>query len=153
MQLNEHTMSTLSKILTLVLLCTITFSCGEEESEPASENEEIIQLQKLAKTWIPVTIMKDDEEVSSRFPGFTITFTQQKTYATTLNRGGFDVEPFKASGTWDFGDNNLNVVSRDDGVDMNISVTETRLTLRFQIVNPNGRTLGLGEYDFELAPQ
>lgn len=146
-------MNTLRKILTLVLLCTIAFSCGEEESEPAPENEETTQLQKLAKTWVPVSIMKDDEDIIGRFTGFTITFTQQKTYTTTPSRGDFDVEPFKPSGAWDFRGDNLNIIARDDGVDMNISVTETRLTLQFQIANPNGRTWGIGEYDFELVPQ
>lgn len=146
-------MKPLRKILILILLGIITFSCGEEESEPAPENEEAVQLQKLAKTWVPVSVMKDDEDVSNRFTGFTITFTQQKTYTTTPSRGDFDVEPFKSSGAWDFRGDNLNIIARDDGVDMNLSVTETRLTLRFQIANPNGRTLGIGEYDFELTPQ
>lgn len=145
-------MNTLSKILSFLLLGMMVFSCGEEGSEPAPENEETIQLQKLAKTWQPVTVMKDDEDVTGRFTGFTVTFTQQKTYATTPERGGYDVEPFKPNGSWDFKDNNLNIISRDDGVDMNISVTETKLTLRFQIANPNGRVQGIGTYDFELVP-
>ena len=146
-------MNTLRKILFLVLLGMIAFSCAEEGGEPIPEDEEAIQLQKLAKTWKPVTIMKDDEDITGRFTGFTITFTQQKTYTTTPNRGDFDVEPFEASGAWNFLSNNLNVITRDDEVDMNISVTDIKLTLRFQIANSNGRILGIGEYYFELAPQ
>lgn len=146
-------MNTLSKILSLLLLSILAFSCGEEGSDPPPKSEETIQLEKLAKTWQPLTVMKDDEDVTGRFTGFTLTLTQQKTYTTTPSRGDYDVEPFKASGTWDFKDNNLNIITRDDSIDMNISVTETQLTLQFQVENPNGRRLGIGEYNFELTPQ
>ncbi len=146
-------MNTLHKILFLMLLGIIAFSCSEEGSDPVPEDKEALQLQKLVKTWKPVAVMKDDVDVTSRFAGFTLTITGQKTYTTTPDRGGFDVEPFKANGTWDFKGDNLNILTRDDGVDMNVSITETRLNLQFQIANPNGRVLGIGEYNFELVSQ
>jgi len=146
-------MNTLHQILSILLLAIFAFSCSEESSDPVPENAETVQLKKLAQTWEPITVMKDDENVTGRFNGFTITFTQQKTYATTPDQGGYDVDPFQANGTWDFKGDNLNIISRDDGVDMNLSVTETKLTLQFQIANPNGRVLGIGEYNFELAPK
>lgn len=150
-------MNSIGKILICVLLGMMIFACGEENNDPdptpEPEDEETLQIEKLAKIWKLGTVMKDDEDVTDRFTGFTITFTQQKTYTTTPERGDFDVAPFPDSGAWDFRNDNLNVIARSDGIDMNITVTESKLTLQFQISTPNGKTLGIGEYDFELVPQ
>lgn len=150
-------MNTIGKILICILFGMMALACGEEKSDPtptpAPEDKEAVQLQKLAKTWKTVSVMKDDEDVTNRFTDFTITFTKQKSYTTTPSRGNFDVAPFPASGAWDFRDDNLNLIARSDGVDMDITVTESKLALQFQISNPNGKVLGLGEYNFALVPQ
>lgn len=58
-----------------------------------------------------------------------------------------------ASGTWTFNNDGATEILRDDDVVMTISsVTETALTLRFAIEDPNARTSGIyGNWQFTCS--
>ena len=95
---------------------------------------------------------------STKLISFIITFikyipTKSKSYSSTPERGVYDFEPFKPSGSWDFKDNNLNVINRNDDVEMDVVVSEKNLKLNFLITEANGRLAGLGEYQFDLVSQ
>lgn len=108
-------------------------------------------MEKLAKTWGLGTIRYDDEDITSQFDGFALTITKDKKYTTTGKMGNYDHPPFEASGSWDFADEDLNLINRDDGVNIRIQVTDNTLALTFTITETNGRVSGLGgEYRFDL---
>ena len=110
-------------------------------------------MNKLAKTWVLETAVYGDDDVTDRFDGFTLTITKSKSYTTTGSLGDYDYEPFKTSGTWDFKGDNLNVMTRNDDVDMAVSVTDAELTLGFTMTEANGRIEGLGLYQFNFVAQ
>ena len=135
----------------LVVLPAITFMDCSSSDDPASEpTEEEKQIQRLAKTWVLGSVEYGGDNISDRFDDFALTFTASKTYTATGSLGDFDYEPFKTSGTWVFKDGNLNLLARNDGVDMTAQVTDNTLTLTFNFTEANGRVAGLGEYKFDL---
>lgn len=143
--------SGISFILRVVILLTC-LHCSSSDPEPELTEEEK-QMERLTKTWVLGTVRYGEENISGRFDGFVLTLTDAKTYTAGGNLGDYDFEPFKASGSWDFKNNNLNLLSRNDGVDMSAQVTDNSLVLIFTMTEANGRVAGLGEYRFDLVVQ
>ncbi|GEM_PF-3466980 len=144
-----------NSILYSLMIFILATSCSSdpEEQKPQLAEEET-QTNLLAKTWILGEVLHESEIVTERFEGFTLTFTTDKKYLSTHASGGYDEEPFKASGSWDFKNGNLNVISRDDGVDMDVVASENNLMLVFFLISESSsRIAGLGEYRFELISQ
>ncbi len=131
----------------VLCLCQCS-SSGDPEPEPNAEEK---QVNMLAKTWTPGIVMHGGDDVTHRFGDFVLTITKNKSYATSGKLGDFDYEPFKSSGTWDFMDNNLNRIARNDGVEMDVQVSDDELILTFSISESNGRIAGLGSYRFQLV--
>ena len=135
----------------LVALLFILTNCSSS-SDPAPQlTEEEVQINKLSKTWVLGTVVYTDDDVTDRFDDFSLTFTKSKTYTAAGSLGDYDFEPFKASGTWDFKSGDLNVITRNDGVNMEVSVTDNALFLTFNMTEANGRLAGLGSYRFDLV--
>jgi len=133
-----------------VAILPVLTGCSSSDPEPPLSAEEA-QIQKLSKTWILGTVMYDGDNISDRFNDFELTFKPDKTYTATGALGDFDFEPFKATGSWDFKNGDLNQLIRNDGVDMTTEVTENTLSLSFTISEANGRVAGLGGYQFDLV--
>ena len=140
---------------TFLSVCVfVVVSCSSSDPDPAPEmSAEEKQIEKLAKTWTLGTVRYGDEDISDRFENFALTLTEGKKYSATGSLGGFDYEPFKASGSWTFDSQDLNVINRNDGVVMDITVSEDNLSLVFTITEENGRRAGLGGYRFDLVTQ
>jgi len=86
----------------------------------------------------------DGNDRSADWAGFTLTLGD-KSYTTSSSSAP---EVWPASGTWEFGKNadnsvNVNVLVRDDGVEIQNSVTESSLTLQFTYTAPGGISLQL----------
>jgi hypothetical protein len=143
-------MKNLSQLFIQLSIFSVMVSCSPSTDDSDLSPEEI-QLNLLSKTWSLGNVSYEGDNVTDRFGGFTITFSGSKSYTTTPERGDYDFEPFKSSGSWDFMDSNLNMLIRDDGVEMVISVSENTLRMNFMITESNGRLAGLGEYQFDLA--
>ena len=144
----------LSLILLSFSFILLLMNCSSSSDDPDPElTEEEKQINLLSKAWVLGTVEYASDNVTDRFGGFTLTMTKGKTYSSTPDRGDYDYEPFKASGSWDFKGGNLNMINRNDGVEMEVSVTENTLILTFLISESNGRIAGLGEYRFELKAQ
>ena len=150
----KTTLFSLSLIIICLSFTCLLMNCSSTSDDPDPKlTEEEKQINRLAKTWSLGKVEYSADDVSDRFGGFTLTMTKGKAYSSTPDRGNYDFEPFKASGSWDFKDGNLNVLNRNDGVDMDIVVTETSLLMTFVITEANGRRAGLGEYKFSLTSQ
>jgi len=143
-----------TNIFTALLVAILFLTNCSSSSDPAPQlTEEEVQINKLSETWVLGSVIYVDDDVTERFTDFSLTFTKSKTYTATGSLGDYDFEPFKASGTWDFIDGDLNVITRNDGVNMEVSVTDDALFLTFNMTEANGRTAGLGSYRFDLVTQ
>ncbi len=140
----------LSAIAIVTLFTLANCGSGSDDPEPVITEEEK-QLNRLAKTWVPGTVTHAGDEITEDFDGFTLIITKSKTYTVSGNMAGFDYEPFKNAGTWVFKDGNLNIMKRNDGVEMAVHVTDNTLELTFDMAEENGRIGGLGSYTFELV--
>ena len=141
-------------LLTFFTIATFSLWNCSSSGDPEPElTEEEIQINKLARTWTLGTVMYGDDDVTERFADFRLTFTKSKQYTATGNLGDYDFEPFKPSGTWDFKSANVNLINRNDGVDMAAQVSDDALVLIFSMTEANGRIAGLGAYRFDLVAE
>ena len=128
-----------SKIALIVLMFGFTLACSSSESDPEPQlTAEEMQTEKLAKTWVLGTVNHGSDDISERFENFALTFAKDNKYTATGSLGGYDVEPFKNLGTWNFHNNDLNAIGRDDGVVMTTVVTDVALKLSFEVTEENG---------------
>ena len=136
--------SKLTFLAALIVLGVVFSSCKKKTEEPKSDEQ--IQLEKLTGTWaVPagppanaVTFQSND--LSSDWSSFTITFTDGS-FSTTGN--SYSPEVWPTSGSWSFANGDVNTLMRGDGIDINISVSETTLTMSFTYTTPGGRLNGV----------
>jgi hypothetical protein len=142
------------KIFALIhtVVIVLLSGCSSEEPGPRLTDEEK-QMEKLAKAWVLGVVTYGDDDVTTRFTDFKLTLTKEKTYTASGSLGDYDFEPFKSSGTWDFKGGNLNLINRNDGVDMAAQVGDKQLVLTFAMTESNGRVAGLGAYRFDLVAE
>ena len=122
-----------------------------KKNPPKPKTDEELQLEKLTGTWaVPspaaantVTIQSSD--VTPDWASFTITFTD----GNFTTSGPADLKVWPASGTWSFAQGDVSTIQRGDGIDINISVSETTLTMSFNYTDPGGRIDGVeGDWVF-----
>ena len=129
---------------TSLALSGMMSGCGKDDPNPQAE-----KLRLLSGTWTIATVDNDGVDVTSQYNGFTLTVTSTKTYSTT---NGHNAWP--AGGTFEFQQNDLNQIMRDDGVVVTIeSATEDQLQLSFQQSTlTGGRPKGVtGDFVFSLV--
>ena len=113
-----------SSVLLLLLLTLV--SCGEES---LTKEEQVTQLLigksgTAAKVWKMQSVDVDGVDQTSIYSGLTIQFSEGQFTAT--NGGGI----WPASGTWTFSSTDASIIKRDDGTEIEVTVTETTLTLK-----------------------
>lgn len=149
-------MKKLKNLAFLLILGIIATSCGEDPPPPPSEEE--VQTALLAQSWAVGTdandITLDGQDEIGNWDGFTVVFSANGTYtASNVSTGREVVWP--TSGTWVFQGltgADLNTIIRDDGVNINIAVSETTLKMSFNYTAPGGRTSGTdGEWVFNMG--
>ena len=94
-------------------------------------------------------VIKDGFDVTSQFAGFKLTIGN-KTYST--ENGLSPV--WETSGTWDFQNDNPNLVLRDGETSITLSLSGGNLTMTFMAegATTGGRTKSVsGEYQFHLV--
>jgi len=128
-------------------------SCGDDDDgsvaeDPAEQTEEEKQLESLsASAWTMSSITLDGADATSNFDGLVLTIKSDKTYTTN---GSYD-PVWPSSGSFTFG-SDINTLTRDDGVSMTISVSETSLTVTFTYADSGGRIDALpGDYVFSFT--
>jgi hypothetical protein len=94
------------------------------------------------------SITLDGADATSNFSGLELTIKTDKTYSTN---GSYD-PVWPSSGTFTFG-SDINTLTRDDGVSMTISVSETSLSISFTYADSGGRIDAIpGDYVFSFTP-
>lgn len=132
--------------LSILIFCLALSSCKNDDSNPEEE-----KLRELSASWRVDTVINDGQDVSNQYTGFVLSVEGTKTYST-LNGGN----PWPAQGTFDFVNNNLDLIRRDDGVDVTIAnLTATELSLTFNISTVRGTANGAegitGAFTFNLT--
>lgn len=148
----------LNSLTTAFFLSLIIFiSCGGNDDGPSGPSDAEVQFALLAKTWTVTSATADSNPVDG-WTDLTITFGGTATAGTFRTNGQ---QPdgttlvWPASGSWTFAsEDNVNTITRNDGVEISIAVDDTRATLNFTIVDNSGRTdIVEGAWRFELTPQ
>ena len=128
-------------------------SCGDDDDssvadDPAEQTEEEKQLESLsASVWTMSSITLDGADATSNFDGLVLTIKSDKTYSTN---GSYD-PVWPSSGSFTFG-SDIKTLTRDDGVSMTISVSETSLTITLTYADSGGRIDALpGDYVFSFT--
>ena len=140
---------------TFSIASVMLISCGDDGDDPGSDDpveatEEENQLESLSTSaWTMTSITLDGVDATSNFSGLILTIKSDKTYSTN---GEYD-PVWPSSGTFTFG-SDLNTLTRDDGVSMTVSVSETSLSITFTYADAGGRIDALpGDYVFSFTPQ
>jgi len=109
----------------LVLLIT---NCSEEVTPLTElEKEQAAVIEKLsASTWNFTSFKRDNVDASAEFTNLKLTFGD-KTYSS---QNGRHVWP--SSGSWQFVEGNSDQITRNDGVVIDLIVSDTSLTLSFE---------------------
>ena len=138
---------------TFSLGALMLISCGDDDDasvadDPTEQTEEEKQLESLsASAWTMSSITLDGADVTTNFSGLVLTIKSDKTYSTN---GSYD-PVWPSSGSFTFG-SDLNTLTRDDGVSMTISVSETSLTITLTYADSGGRIDALpGDYVFSFT--
>ena len=134
---------------TFSLGALMLISCGDDSDDPVTEStEEEKQLESLsASAWKMSSITLDGADATANFDGLVLTIKSVKTYSTN---GSYD-PVWPSSGSFTFG-SDINTLTRDDGVSMTISVSETSLTVTFTYADSGGRIDALpGDYVFSFT--
>ena len=139
---------------TFSIAAMLLISCGDDDdtsvaTDPVAQTEEEKQLETLsASVWKMSSITLDGADATSNFSGLELTIKSDKTYSTN---GSYD-PVWPSSGTFSFG-SDINTLTRDDGVSMTISVSETSLSISFTYADSGGRIDGIpGDYVFSFTP-
>lgn len=132
--------------LSILLLSQLLFSCKKDDPDPEEE-----KLKELSASWRVDSVINDGQDVTSVYTGFILSVEGTKTYST-VNGGN----PWPAQGTFDFLNNNLDQIRRDDGVDITITrLTSTELGLTFNMSSVRGSANGTdgitGSFTFNLT--
>lgn len=145
-----------SYFIAIAMIMALSFipGCGDNDDPELSAKDK--QTELLAKKWSiktdvnSVTLNGDDD--TDNWPGFTVTFNSNGTYAASnISKERLNTV-WSTSGTWSFkSDTNLNTIVRNDGVEINISVDEANLSMSFNYSKSNGRIAGIeGEWMFDM---
>ncbi len=141
---NEMIFYKMKKIQLLVffflLLCMVIFAGCKKDDDTVEKTAEQLQTEKLTKTWVYENVTLEGAAPAEDYTGFRVTFAASsdatnKTYTTVNGQSAWP-----ASGTWSFVGSNLNVIKRNDNIEMTVSnLTVTTLTLTFTIPDTGGR--------------
>lgn len=126
------------------MIALLTFgACNQDDSPPTPQEEQLAIL--IDEVWgdqngsssnqaaPPGTVIVDGQDVSVNFIGFSLSFTDGG-YTTT---GAEDL--FKASGTWEWMDEEARMLSLDDGKEVTIlELSETVFSFRFTFTSNGG---------------
>ncbi|MCB0489847.1 MAG: hypothetical protein R2820_12230 [Cyclobacteriaceae bacterium] len=140
-------------LVSVIILGAFSLIGCKKDSGLSETEQQLIALQNDGKNWILGSnrILKDGVDVTDRFLGFKLSIGN-KTYTT---QNGI-IPVWAPSGTWDFQDDNPQLLLRDDGVVINVSLVSGNLTLTFvaDAVPFGGRKRSVsGEYQFQLVSE
>ena len=141
----------LSLVALTLIMGMMVIGCDKNTNPQKTEEEK--QTEKLSKTWVlasgasAVTVTGVD--VSANWVDFVLTLGNG-TYQST---GADSPEVWPSGGTWAYGAD-LDILDRNDGVSIAITVTDTSLRMEFDYSTSGGRLNGIdGIWVFNMVPQ
>lgn len=141
--------SLLRPITLLVFLSAMIFLNGCGGNSPTPEPDPLEeQMKLLAGAWKLGTVKNDGVDVTGKYNGFTLLIAPAKTFTTT---NGYNAWP--ASGSFTFPNNDPEVLSRNDGIEITInSLSTSSVELAFTKNTAGGRINGVtGQFIFSLV--
>lgn len=130
-----------------MILMALLFISSCKDDDPIDPKAQ--KLNQLNASWAMQSVSNDGNDVSSQFTGFTLSI--DGTNYNTQNGGN----PWPASGTYELSGDNLDLILRNDGVEMTIDeLTTDKLVLSFSYSAVNGRVNGItGGFTFSMTKQ
>jgi len=136
-------------ILYSFLLVFLFIGCKKPSPTPDLLQIQLENLKNKNMSWglVGGSVIKDNYDVTSQFSGFTLTIGEY-TYITQNSIAS----AWPTSGTWQFVNDNPNLVVREDGVEIDVAIANNQLTLSFTVSGIGGRVSGIdGNYVFTLT--
>ncbi|HEY5826483.1 MAG TPA: hypothetical protein VIT44_19065 [Cyclobacteriaceae bacterium] len=149
--MKEQITSTM-KVIALILLASWVSGCKKKDDPKPIDPQE-----QIKKTWTLGTsgyVIKDGIDVTTEYPGLTVTINADGTYTTTQAK-----KLFFPSGTWSWVGTGTIQFLLDGDIPVSVTeLTQTNLAIQFNLnrehVNPNGRVEAVvGEYKLLLITQ
>ena len=113
-------------MLLLVLLLTLLVGCAETNHDPEPSVQDKTRSKMIANHWIIQAVKVDGVDRSLIYNGLTIRFGESS-FETT--NGG---EVWPTSGLWQFTTADATIIKRNDGIEIQVEVTEAMLRLTLQ---------------------
>lgn len=131
-----------------LLIIGFLTSCGIDDDVELSEAQELA-FEKLAGQWTlkngEGSIKLDGADISINYPGFSISY-DDGTYSTT-NAGTL----FRASGTWEWQDEEASLILIDDGKEVTlVDLTDTSFIFSFNYAEGSRRAGLPGDYVIQV---
>jgi len=112
--------------MALTMLIIQLSGCGDSgATDPAPSAQDAIKAKLTANKWNLQTATVDGVDKTAVYQGLAVTFTSGN-YSSTNGAG-----IWPASGTWTFNSVDGTSIKRDDGMIVNIEITDTTLKLSF----------------------
>lgn len=122
----------------------------DDDAQPSLQEVQKIALINGGSPWVTESVTKDGYDVTSQYADFKLTIGS---FTYTVEKSAGNAWP-KAEGVWSFGNADGTVMVREDGVEMQVILTENTLQLSFTAPSTTGRVNSVeGEYVFNLVSE
>ena len=122
----------LSAVVLLAVLVTV--GCSKDDGPGKTAEEQVTE--KMSKTWVMSSATLESQPVTD-LSGLTLTITDALAYSTNSNSVTRTPNPWPVGGSWAFkteitdASTGSFVITRDSELDINVTLTDTNLTLNF----------------------
>lgn len=154
-------MKLLSNLLAALVFCSLIIfvNCGGGDdggdTGPSETTAQIVAGQLVVTNWASQTASYEGSDSEGDWSGFSLDFSGDEnggTYNVSGVPTGYE-RVWDATGggnrSWEFTDESASQVLRGDGVTMDVTVTDTSLTLSFSVPEEGNRTSGIvGSWTF-----
>ena len=140
--------------LLVALIFILVSACSKNSATLSIEDQ---QLQKLLGTWKPGVVLVDGTDITDQYSDFYLTFIKDGSEKKfTATNPGFAF--IAGLDSWSFvtGSQASKIVRSSDGIEMDVNVDQSTLTLSFTVPESStgGRISGLsGNFTFRLLKQ
>lgn len=143
----------MNRIILIILALGVFSLTGCDDDKELTEIEQrLLDLRNDEVPWVLANggVEKDGYDVSDQFTGFKLSIGDY-TYRTQNSLSS----AWPSSGSWEYYNDQVNLIRRDDGVLIQVSLSGSRLVLSFDTsANAGGRLSDVpGNYTFNLESE
>jgi len=139
--INLKIMKKLNYILSAVVLMAVLITVGCGGDDPAGQTAEEAVTENFSKSWELTTATYKGDPVDN-MDGFILTINTNMKYSTNSSTVERTPTPWPASGDWSFKDGTVTsksdgdfTVTRDDGLEIDVTLGATTLALGFTFID------------------